>query len=77
MQSHYFKTDMASSQNSFMKQQKERERRKKKEEKEHRKKERKENSVGGDLENMMAYVDEFGNISSTPPLPPKPKSEKL
>ena len=64
---------MASSQNSFIKQQKEREKRKKKKEKEERKKERKENSLGGELENMLAYVDEFGNISATPPAPPKPK----
>ena len=60
-----------------MKLQRERERRKKKEEKEQRKKERKENSVGGDLENMMAYVDEFGNISNTPPVPVKTKTEKI
>jgi hypothetical protein len=40
---------------------------KKKKEKEQRKQERQENASGGTLENMMAYVDEFGNISSTPP----------
>jgi len=67
---------MASSQNSFIKTQKERERKKKKEEKEQRKKERKENSKGGDLENMMAYVDEFGNLSSEPPVQKKNKENK-
>lgn len=58
---------MANSQNTFIKKQKEREKKKKKEDKEQRKKERKENSLGGSLENMLAYVDEFGNITDTPP----------
>ena len=40
---------------------------KKKEDKEHRKQERKQNSNGGKLEDMLAYVDENGEISSTPP----------
>ena len=69
---------MAKSNNAFIKKQKEQNRKKKQKEKMEKKLERKKNSPGGDLENMMAYVDEFGNISSTPPLPPaKPKSEKL
>jgi cold shock CspA family protein len=38
----------------------------KKKEKEERKQERKENAKGGD---MIAYVDEYGNFSSTPPNP--------
>ena len=58
---------MARSQNSFMKKQLEQKRLKKKKDKEERKQERQENSTGGGLENMMAYVDRFGNISSTPP----------
>ena len=58
---------MAKSNNSFIKKQKEFQRKKKREEKEKRKDERKKNSTGGSLENMMAYVDEFGNITSTPP----------
>ena len=63
---------MAKSQNSFIKKQKERKKQKKKKEKEERKKERQENKQkGGDLSGMLAYVDEFGNISSTPPDPPK------
>jgi hypothetical protein len=41
--------------------------RKKRQEKEEKKADRRKNSLGGSLENMMAYVDEFGNISSTPP----------
>jgi len=58
---------MAKSNNAFIKKQKEFARKKKHQEKAEKKSERKKNSVGGDLENMMAYVDEFGNISSTPP----------
>ena len=58
---------MAKSNNAFIKKQKEFIRKKKKEEKEERKTERKKNSTGGQLENMMAYVDEYGNITSTPP----------
>lgn len=58
---------MAKSQATFMKKQLEKNRQKKKEDKEQRKLERKQNSTGGDIENMMAYVNEFGEISSTPP----------
>ena len=60
---------MAKSNNSFIKKQKEIKRKKNREEKEERKTERKKNAAGGKLEDMMAYVDEFGNISSTPPDP--------
>ena len=59
---------MSSTQNRFIKQQKEKKKQQKKKEKEERKKERKENNAkGGDLSDMMAYVDEFGNISTEPP----------
>lgn len=58
---------MARSQNSFMKKQLEQKRKKKQQDKEQRKQERQQNSAGGDLSSMLAYVDEFGNISSTPP----------
>lgn len=58
---------MAKSQASFMKKQLEKNRQKKKEEKLHRKQERKENSTGGSLENMLAYVNEFGEIVDAPP----------
>jgi len=58
---------MSKSNNSFIKKQKELVRKKKREEKEEKKIERKKNAMGGDLESMMAYVDEFGNITSTPP----------
>ncbi len=62
---------MAKSQATFMKKQLEKNRQKKKEEKEQRKQERQQSATGGGLENMMAYVNEFGEISSTPPAPKK------
>jgi hypothetical protein len=58
---------MARPQNNFLKKQLEQNKAKKKKEKEQRKQERHENATSGNLEDMMAYVDEFGNISSTPP----------
>lgn len=58
---------MAKSQATFMKKQREKNRMKKKEEKAERKQERKEFSPGGGLENMMAYVNEFGEITSEKP----------
>lgn len=59
---------MAKSNNAFIKKQKEFLKKKKKQEKMERKKERQKNSVGGALEDMLAYVDENGNITSTPPI---------
>lgn len=50
-----------------MKKQREKKKQKKKEEKVQRKQERQENSSGGSLDAMIAYVDEFGNITDTPP----------
>ena len=58
---------MAKSNNAFIKKQKELNRKKKREEKIEKKNERRKHSSGGELENMMAYVDEYGNITSTPP----------
>src|SRR5690606_17522494 len=49
---------------------------KKKEEKEKRKEERKANSDGGGLDNMLAYVDENGMLTSTPPDPSKKQKVK-
>src|SRR5437667_12319803 len=46
--------------------------------KEERKKERQENSLKGkSLDSMMAYVDNDGNISATPPDPRKKKEVKV
>ncbi|MGN7205927.1 hypothetical protein ACTHQF_16765 [Pedobacter sp. SAFR-022] len=58
---------MAKSQATFMKKQLEKNRQKKKEDKLQRKEERKQNPGGSDLESMLAYVNEFGEIVSTPP----------
>ena len=59
---------MSRSQNSFIKKQREKKKAQKRKEKEERKKERQENkNKESDLSNMMAYVDEFGNITSEPP----------
>ncbi|MGB0887826.1 MAG: cold-shock protein [Vicingaceae bacterium] len=60
---------MAKSQQSFNKKEKEKKRLKKREDKKKKAAERRENSAGGGLDNMMAYVDEFGNITDTPPDP--------
>lgn len=64
---------MGRSQETFSKREKEKKRKKKKEEKQRKKEERQANSDGGGLDNMIAYVDEFGNITDTPPDPEKKK----
>ena len=58
---------MAKNSNSFIKKQKADKRIKKRNEKQKKKIERRENSPGGGLDNMIAYVDKFGNITSDPP----------
>lgn len=60
---------------TFEKREKEKKRLQKQEEKKRKKEERKANSAGGGLENMMAYVDEFGRITNTPPDPTKKRQE--
>ncbi len=65
---------MAKSQQTFSKKAREEKKRKKKQEKMEKREERKANSVEGTLDNMMAYVDEYGNIVDTPP-DPKAKGE--
>lgn len=70
---------MARSQNSFIKQQKEKKKQQKKKEKEEKKKERQENNAkGGDLSDMMAYLDADGNIVDEKPeeIKPDPKKKK-
>ena len=65
---------MGRSQETFGKKDNEKKRAKKKTEKEERKAERQANAKPGQaLEEMLAYVDENGNISSTPPDPKKKK----
>lgn len=59
---------------TFNKQETEKNKEKKRKEKEQRKEERKANSKSGaSWEEMLAYVDENGNIVSTPPDPTKKK----
>jgi cold shock CspA family protein len=61
---------MAKSKETFNKKEKEKKRQKQKQEKREKMEERKANaSKGKSLDDMMAYVDENGNISSTPPDP--------
>src|SRR5687768_18216131 len=59
---------------SWNKKEREKKKQQEKKDKEARKKERKENAGKDD---MMAYVDENGNISDTPPDPRKKKEFKL
>lgn len=61
------------SRETFSKKEAEKNKEKKRKEKEQRKEERKANKGGSSLEEMMAYVDENGNITSTPPDPTKKK----
>jgi len=65
---------MAKSQESYSKKEKENKKLKKRKEKEEKKLERKaNNNKGKSLEEMLTYVDENGNLSSTPPDPQKKK----
>lgn len=59
---------MARSQDSFNKREQEKRRQKKKKDKLQRKEERKGEKIQ-DFDDMIAYVDEFGNITDTPPDP--------
>ncbi|TAH25711.1 MAG: cold shock domain-containing protein [Cytophagales bacterium] len=66
---------MGSSQETFSKKEKEKKRLKKKQDKEQKKEERKANSdKGKSLDEMLAYVDADGNITSTPPNPTQRKN---
>ena len=68
---------MAKSQTSISKKEIENKKLRKRKEKEERREERKANAKDGkSLDDMMAYVDEYGNISSTPPDPTKVKGVK-
>lgn len=68
---------MAKSQQTFNKSEKEKKRLKKRKEKQQRLEERKANkSKGSSLDDMIAYVDENGQITDTPPDPTKKKKIK-
>jgi len=58
---------MSKSNNAFIKKQKELKRKKKRQDKLEKMNERKKIPKDGVLENMLAYVDEIGNITTTPP----------
>jgi len=64
---------MAKSQESINKKEKETKRFKKQKDKLLKSEERKKNSQGGGLDNMIAYVDENGQLTNTPPDPSKKK----
>src|SRR3954470_20150440 len=65
---------MAKSQETFGKKEKQKKKLKDRQEKQEKMEERKANAKKGKtLEEMMAYIDENGNISSTPPDPRKKK----
>lgn len=67
---------MGRSQETSNKKEKEKKKLKKKQEKELKKKERKANSEKGkSFEDMLAYVDEDGNLTTTPPDPSRKKKE--
>ena len=64
---------MARSQQTFSKREKEKKRLKKRQDKQQKKEERKSTATGGSLDEMIAYVDENGNITDTPPDPTRKK----
>lgn len=69
---------MGRSQETFNKRENEKKRFKKKQDKQAKKEDRKANTEKGkSLDDMIAYVDEFGNLSSTPPDPKHKKGVKL
>jgi cold shock CspA family protein len=67
---------MGRSQETFNKKENEKKKQKKRQEKEQKKEDRKANAgKGKGLDEMMAYLDEEGNITSTPPDPNRKKRE--
>jgi cold shock CspA family protein len=67
---------MGRSQETFSKKEKEKKKLKKRQDKEQKKEERKADSnKGKGIEEMLAYVDDEGNITSSPPDPLKKKKE--
>lgn len=71
---------MAKSQDSYNKKEKEKKRQKKNQEKQERREQRKADKLEGGtktFEDMISYVDENGNFSSSPPDPSKRKEIKV
>ncbi len=68
---------MGRSQETYNKKEVRNKKEKKRKEKEQKRLARKENKEKGNLDDMIAYVDENGMLSSTPPDPDKKKKVKL
>lgn len=66
---------MGRSQETFNKKEVRNKKEKKRKDKEAKKLAKKNTESSGDLDDMLAYVDEFGNITDTPPDPTKKKKE--
>lgn len=64
---------MAKQRENFQSNENEKNRERKKKEKERKREERRANKTTSSFEDMIAYVDEDGNITSTPPDPTKKK----
>lgn len=62
---------MGKSQETYNKKEKEKKRLKKRQEKQAKREERKANSRPASFEDMISYIDEYGNITDTPPDPSK------
>ena len=67
---------MGRSQNKFLKKEREKKKQQKKKLKQEKKEERKANATSGELDEMMAYLDENGNIVDTPQEAKKKKEIK-
>ena len=67
---------MGKSQESFHKKEVRKRKEKKRKEKEEKRLARKESEAKGGMDDMIAYVDEYGNITSTPPDPAKKEKIK-
>jgi len=68
---------MGRSKETFNKKEVRKRKEKKKKDKEKKRLERKENESKGGLDDMIAYVDEYGRITSEPPDPSKKEEVKL
>ena len=68
---------MGRSQETFNKKEVRNKKEKKRKEKEKKRLARKEAEKSGYMDDMIAYVDEFGNLTSTPPDPEKKEKVKL
>ena len=68
---------MGRSQQTWNKKEREKKKQKKREDKEKKKELRKEQQAASGPDNMIAYVDEYGNITSTPPDPAKKEKIKV